>query len=159
MRSYGNPVWMKQRLHRGRHFKQEDDRTNDVLGARSECPCSGRKAKSWKTLSNSFLYKVIVLDNLALCMENLHTMGPYHYWQHPRSVLSPLNSSSGCVENGRVTFCDWQRSRSISSPLDSSSSHVRSSEVVCPAASIPSRPLRIRPQGAAWVSASANLHD
>ena len=157
MHSCGNPVWMKQRLHRGRHFKQEDDRTNGALGGRGERSRSGRKAKSCKTLSNSFIYMVIFLDDLALRMENLHAMGPYQYWQRPRSVSSPLNSSSGCVENGRVTFCDWQCSRSISSLLDSLSGRVKSSEVVFPTASIPGRPLRIRPQSAAWVSVPANL--
>ena len=45
---------------------------------------------------------VIVLDDLALCMENLHAMGPYHYWQRPRFVLSPLNSSSGRAKNSKV---------------------------------------------------------
>ena len=80
---------------------------------------------------------VIFLEDLALCMENLHAMGPFHYWQRPCSVSSPLNSSSGCVESGGVAFCNWQRSHSVSSPLDSSSCRVKSSKVVCLAASKP----------------------
>ena len=103
---------------------------------------------------------VVIPEDLAPCMENLHAMGPFHYWQRPSSVSSPLNSSCGCVESGGVAFCNWQRSRSASSPLDSSSGHVKSSEVVCPTASAPGRPLGIRPQGAtAWVSAPASLPD
>ena len=103
---------------------------------------------------------VIILDDLALCMENLHALGPYHYRQHPRSVSSPLNSSSSGVENGRVTFCDWQHSHSVSSPLDSSSSHAENGKVVRLAARTPGRLLGIRPQGAApWVYTPASLPD
>ena len=76
-------------------------------------------------------------------------MGPYHYWQHPRSISSPLNSSSGCVENGRVASRYWQCSRSVSSLLDSSSDRAENGKVAHPAASTPGRLLRIRPQGAA----------
>ena len=35
-------------------------------------------------------------------MENLHAKGPFRDWQRPCSVSSPLNSSSGCAENGKV---------------------------------------------------------
>ena len=101
-------------------------------------PRNGREAKSCETLRNFlFIYKVIVLEDLALCMENLHPMGPFHYWQCPCSVSSPLNSSSGCVENGRVAFRYWQRSCSISSPLDSSSGRAENGKVVRLAARTP----------------------
>ena len=54
---------------------------------------------------------VIPLGDPVLCMENLHAMGPFRYWQRPYSVSSPLNSLSGRVENGMVAFRNWQRSR------------------------------------------------
>ena len=105
-----------------------------------------------------FIYKVIVLKDLALCMENLHAMGPFRYWQRPCPVSSLLSSLSGCVESGRVAFRYWQRSCSVSSPLDSLSGRIGSGKVVCLATSTPGRLLGIRPRGAvAWVYAPASL--
>ena len=37
--------------------------------------CGDGKAKSCRTLNISFLYKVIPLGDLVLCMENLHEWG------------------------------------------------------------------------------------
>ena len=134
--------------------KEEGDRTSDVI-----CGCSEHLRSDAKN-EPFFLYKIILLGDLSLCMRKLHVMGPFHFWQHPCSVSSLLNSSSGCVENGRVAFRNWQRSRSVSSPLDSSSGRVKSGKVVSLAASTPDRLLGIRPQGAAaWVYAPASLPD
>ena len=105
-----------------------EDNGVDPASFKKVLPCreaNDRKAKSCETLSICFLYKVILLEDPALCMENLHAMGPFHYWQRPCSAVSPLNSLSGCVESGRVAFCNWQRSHSASSPLDSSSGRVK----------------------------------
>ena len=57
------------------------------------------------------LYKVIPLGDLVLCMENLHAMEPFRYWQRPYSVSSLLNSLRGRDENGTVAFRNWQHSR------------------------------------------------
>ena len=91
--------------------KEEGDQASNVIGGGGERSRSDRKAKSRKTLRNSFLYKVIPLGDLVLCMENLHAKGPSRDWQRPCSVSSLLNSSSGRVESGRVAFRNWQRSR------------------------------------------------
>ena len=50
------------------------------------------------------MYKVVFLGDHALGMRNLHAMGAFRYWQHPCSISSPLNSSCGRVENGKVAF-------------------------------------------------------
>ena len=50
------------------------------------------------------MYKVVFLGDPALGMKNLHAMGAFHYWQLPCSISSPLNSSSGRVEDGKVAF-------------------------------------------------------
>ena len=73
------------------------------------CGCSkrsrgDRKAKSFETLSNFFLYNVVFPKDPALGMKNLHTMGAFRYWQRLCSVSSLLNSSSGRVKNGKVAF-------------------------------------------------------
>ena len=91
--------------------KEEDDQENGVASKREGRQCGDRKAKSHRTLNISFLYKVIPLGDLVLCMGNLHAKGPSRDWQRPCSVLSPLNSSSGRVESGGVAFHTWQRSQ------------------------------------------------
>ena len=68
LRSCENLAWTKQWLRRGRHFKQGDDRTNGVLGGRGERSRSGRKAKSCKTLSNSFLYIRLSSSTILPCV-------------------------------------------------------------------------------------------
>ena len=97
------------------------------------------KLSHTKTFELLFLYKVILPGDLSLCIRNLHAMGPFHYWQRPRSVSSPLNGSSGCVENGRVAFHYWQLSRSVSSPLDSLTGRAENGKVVSLAACTPGR--------------------
>ena len=69
------------------------------------------KAKSRKTLSNFLFIGLFSSKDFAPCMENLHAKEPFRYWQRPCSVSSPLNSSSGRVESGRVAFRNWQRSQ------------------------------------------------
>ena len=91
--------------------KEEDGQENGAACEREWRQRGDRKAKSHRTLNISFLYKVIPLRDLVLCMENLHAMGPFRYWQRPYSVSSPLNSLSGLVENGTVAFRNWQCSR------------------------------------------------
>ena len=83
-------------------------------------------------------------------MENLHAKGPTRNWQRPCSVSSPLNSSSGRVESGRVAFHSLATLSILTRvKVDSSSGRVGGGEVVCPAASTPGRPMGIRPQDTA----------
>ena len=72
---------------------KEEDNQEDGAACKHEGRQYGdRKAKSCQTLNISFLYKVIPLGDLVLCMENLHAKGPSRDWQRPCSVSSPLNS-------------------------------------------------------------------
>ena len=142
----------------GRRPKEEDDQTSGIICGCSKRSRGDRKAKSFETLSNSFMYKVVFLGDPALGMKNLHAMGPSsigdtlvlfrvrstvqvaafrparwpsRYWQGPCSVSSPVNSSSGRAENGKVVYL---------------------------ATSTPGRLLRIHPRNAvAWVRAPASL--
>ena len=130
-RSCENLVWLEQRLHRGHHSKEEGDRTSGIICGCGKRSRGDRKAKSCEPLSNSFMYKVVFLRDPALGMRNLHAMGAFRYRQRPCSVSSPLNSSSGRAENGKVVYL---------------------------AASTPGQLLRIHPQNTAtWVYAPASL--
>ena len=67
-RSCGNLVWLEQRLHRGRHSKEEDEQTGGVICGCGERPRNNRKAKSCKTLSNSFLYIRLSSSKILPCV-------------------------------------------------------------------------------------------
>ena len=61
------------------------------------------KVKSRKNLSNfSLFYKVILLERSCSLYGKHARKEPFRYWQRPCSFSSPLNSSSGCTENGKV---------------------------------------------------------
>ena len=55
--------------------KEEDGQENGTTCKHKGRQCGDRKAKSCRTLNISFLYKVIPLGDLVLCMENLHEWG------------------------------------------------------------------------------------
>jgi hypothetical protein len=65
---------------------------------------NSKKKLSCETLSEFLLnMRLFSSNDFDSCMENLHTKELCQDWLRPCSVSSPLNSSSGCAKNGKVS--------------------------------------------------------
>ena len=88
-RSCGNLVWLEQRLHGGRHSKEEDDQTGGVACGCGERSRNDRKAKSREILFIFTYIRLFSPRDLVLCTGNLHAMGPFRCWQRICFCLEP----------------------------------------------------------------------
>ena len=84
--------------------KEEDGHENGATCKREGRQCGDRKAKLCRTLNISFLYKVIPLGDLVLCMENLHAKGLPTIGNALVLFRVRSTAQSGHVESGGVAF-------------------------------------------------------